>query len=68
LNRSLKSTGLSTLDVYYLNNLAEAQLEQLGKIQFEDKLAKAFETLEQARSEGKIKHYGLSSWQSFRVG
>lgn len=59
---------MSTLDVYYLNNVADSQLPQLGKLPFEDKLSKAFEFLEQARSEGKIKHYGLSNWQAFRVG
>ena len=41
--------------------------EKLGKQDFDNKLAKAFESLERARSEGKIKHYGLSSWQAFRV-
>lgn len=34
---------------------------------FYQRLESAFKFLEEARSKGKIKFYGLSSWRSFRV-
>lgn len=34
---------------------------------FYQRLESAFRFLEEARSKGKIKFYGLSSWRSFRV-
>lgn len=39
----------------------------MKKDKFEAKLAKAFEFMEKSRQEGKIKYYGMSSWESFRV-
>lgn len=58
---------VQTLDVFYINNFAEAQLQKIGKDRFYEKLHRVFEFCEKSRSEKKIQFYGLASWQSFRL-
>lgn len=66
LERSLKNLNLETVDLYYLHN-PEMQLEALTEDTFYHRLAEAFALLEQKVSEGKIKRYGLATWNGFRV-
>lgn len=66
LETSLKNLGLETLDLYYLHNSAESQLALSGEGKFYDKLAKSFEFLEEKVSEGKIKNYGMATFNCFR--
>ena len=65
LERSLKNLGLKTIDLYYIHN-PETQLGKVDDITFYKRLALAFEFLESAVREGKIKNYGLATWKAFR--
>ena len=64
--QSLRNLGLETLDVYYVHN-PETQLSVVSRAEFEQRLRAAFEQLERERAAGRIKHYGVATWNGFRV-
>lgn len=66
LDQSLKNLGVSTVDVYYIHN-PESQLRAVSEAEFYHRLQSAFERLEQNRSEGKLRYYGVATWNGFRV-
>lgn len=66
LASSLENLKLSCLDLYYLHNCAESQLALLGEEKFYTRLAKAFEFLEEKCEQGKIKNYGMATFNCFR--
>lgn len=66
LETSLKNLGLETLDLYYLHNCAESQLALIGDDKFYDKLKRGFEFLEEKVEQGKIKNYGMATFNCFR--
>jgi aryl-alcohol dehydrogenase-like predicted oxidoreductase len=66
LDQSLKNLGVECVDVYYIHN-PESQLGQVSETEFYHRLQRAFEGLEQNRSEGKLKYYGVATWNGFRV-
>jgi aryl-alcohol dehydrogenase-like predicted oxidoreductase len=66
LDQSLANMGLSCVDVYYIHN-PESQLSTVSREEFETRLSAAFKQLEQARADGKIRHYGVATWNGFRV-
>ena len=67
LNRSLKNLGLDCIDLMYLHNAVEGQIKDISKEQFQENLKSVFELYEQKRDEGKIKYYGMATWECFRV-
>ena len=66
LNLSLNNLGIETLDIYYIHN-PETQLGEVSQEVFSERLYYAFEVMESAIQEGKIKAYGLATWNGFRV-
>ena len=66
IERSRANLGLETLDVYYVHN-PEAQLEAVERPAFLARLRAAFEALEAAVGEGKIRRYGTATWNGYRV-
>lgn len=66
LNASLTNLGLSCLDLYYLHN-PEMQLEEVSRDEFMARLRAAFETLEEAASQGKLRLYGTATWNGYRA-
>ena len=66
LNRSLKNLQLECIDLIYLHNAVEGNLE-MPKETFLQKLKDVFEFYEQKRKDGKIRFYGMASWDCFRV-
>jgi aryl-alcohol dehydrogenase-like predicted oxidoreductase len=64
--QSLANMGLQTIDVYYVHN-PEAQLSAVSPAEFESRLRAAFEALEAERAAGRIAHYGVATWNGFRV-
>jgi aryl-alcohol dehydrogenase-like predicted oxidoreductase len=66
LAQSLRNLKLECVDVYYLHN-PESQLGQVPEEEFYARLRAAFESLEQRRAEGKLKFYGVATWNGFRV-
>ncbi|MBT8243100.1 MAG: aldo/keto reductase [Nitrosopumilus sp.] len=67
LDRSLKNLGLECLDLMYLHNAVEGQIKDVSKEQFLENLKSVFKLYEQKRNEGKIKFYGMATWECFRV-
>lgn len=67
LERSRKNLGLECIDLMYLHNAVEGQIQDITKEQFMKNLHKAFEFFESKRRENKIKFYGLATWECFRV-
>jgi aryl-alcohol dehydrogenase-like predicted oxidoreductase len=67
VNKSLANLGLETLDLLYLHNVAESQLPDIKPTQLLTRLEAAFDQLEQLRQQGKLRFYGLATWDCFRV-
>jgi aryl-alcohol dehydrogenase-like predicted oxidoreductase len=65
LDCSLKNLSLDCLDVYYVHN-PETQLSKISREEFNSRLLKAFEAMEQAVSAGKIRMYGTATWNGYR--
>lgn len=66
LDQSLENLGLSCIDVYYIHN-PESQLGFISLDEFYDKVRNAFDILERIAAQGKIKFYGIASWNGFRL-
>ncbi|MGI8495825.1 MAG: aldo/keto reductase [Pyrinomonadaceae bacterium] len=66
LDQSLRNMNLDAVDVYYIHN-PESQLGEIERSAFEARLAKAFEKLEENRTNGKLQFYGAATWNGFRV-
>ena len=66
LERSLKNLGLECIDLMYLHNSVEGQTH-LPREQFLKNLKNVFEFYEKKRKEGKIRFYGMATWECFRV-
>ncbi len=62
--KSLQNLNLKTLDVMYLHN-PETQLGYVDRKTFKKRIKKAFELFEKLVEEGKIRHYGIASWNAF---
>jgi aryl-alcohol dehydrogenase-like predicted oxidoreductase len=66
LEQSLGNMRLSCIDVYYVHN-PESQLSAVSQEEFGRRLRAAFEFLEQSVANGKIKNYGVATWNGFRA-
>jgi aryl-alcohol dehydrogenase-like predicted oxidoreductase len=66
VSQSLRNMGLETLDVYYVHN-PETQLQVVAREEFDVRLRAAFEQLEQERTAGRIRFYGVATWNGFRL-
>jgi aryl-alcohol dehydrogenase-like predicted oxidoreductase len=66
LEQSLRNMELECVDVYYIHN-PESQLGAVPEAEFYSRLRAAFERLEQNIAKGKIKMYGVATWNGFRV-
>lgn len=65
LERSLKNLNLECIDLLYLHNAVEGQ--KIPIKEFTEKLGHVFELYEQKREQGKIRFYGMATWECFRV-
>ena len=66
LERSLKNLGLSCIDLMYLHNSVEGQTH-ISREEFLKNLRDVFNFYEKKRKEGKIRFYGMATWECFRV-
>lgn len=66
LEQSLRNMNIACVDVYYIHN-PESQLGVVTEKEFHSRLRAAFEALEQNIRQGKIKTYGVATWNGFRV-
>jgi len=67
LERSRKNLGLECIDLMYLHNAVEGQINDVTKEQFMKNLRLCFEFYESKRKDGKIRFYGMATWECFRV-
>jgi aryl-alcohol dehydrogenase-like predicted oxidoreductase len=67
LNRSLKNLGLDCIDLMYIHNAAEGQLQDVSKEEFMKNLKDVFEFYEKQRKNKVIRYYGMATWECFRV-
>lgn len=65
LSRSLENLGLECIDIYYIHN-PEAQLDHVAREEFLRRIRAAFEFLEKAVADGRIKTYGTATWNGYR--
>jgi aryl-alcohol dehydrogenase-like predicted oxidoreductase len=65
LDRSRANLGVDCVDVYYLHN-PETQLGEVPREEYSRRLRAAFEWLESACAAGKIRYYGMATWNGFR--
>lgn len=66
LEQSLRNMNLESVDVYYVHN-PESQLGSVSEAEFYQRLEATFGELEKNRAEGKLKYYGVATWNGFRV-
>ena len=66
LDLSLDNLGLDAVDLYYVHN-PETQLEAHDREVVYNALEDAFVRLEKRRSGGDLRHYGVATWECFRV-
>ena len=64
VEQSLKNLQLETIDVFFLHN-PEMQLGYVEYKTLKKRIKKAFELFEKLVEEGKIRHYGIASWNGF---
>ncbi|MDG5775850.1 aldo/keto reductase [Haloarculaceae archaeon H-GB2-1] len=66
LDRSLENLGLDTVDCYYVHN-PETQLQNNSADAVYDQLEESFTRLEERAADDDLRHYGLATWEAFRV-
>lgn len=66
LELSRQAMGLETLDAFLVDQ-PEVHIPVIGKDQVNKKLEQVFMVLEQAVKDGKLRFYGISTFQGFRV-
>jgi aryl-alcohol dehydrogenase-like predicted oxidoreductase len=66
IERSLRNLRLDCIDVFYLHN-PETQLAEVTPEVFRHRIHAAFAALEGLVREGKLRAFGLATWNAFRV-
>jgi aryl-alcohol dehydrogenase-like predicted oxidoreductase len=66
VDQSLRNMKIDCVDVYYIHN-PESQLQFVSTQEFYTRLKLAFERLEQNRKDGKLRFYGVATWNGFRA-
>ena len=66
-HRSLSNLGVDTIDLLYLHNAPDAQLESVGREEFLRRLEEAFRLYERFRTDGTLGWYGLATWDCLRL-
>ena len=67
LDRSLKNLDVDCIDLMYIHNAIEGQIKDVSREEFLENLKAVFEMYEQKRNEGKIRYYGMATWECFRA-
>jgi aryl-alcohol dehydrogenase-like predicted oxidoreductase len=65
LDCSLRNLDLQSIDIYYIHN-PETQLGKIPREEFNERLLRAFDALESAVADGKIRLYGAATWNGYR--
>jgi aryl-alcohol dehydrogenase-like predicted oxidoreductase len=65
IDRSRANLGVDTIDVFYLHN-PETQLGFVDRAEFDARIRRAFAQLESLVAAGKIRWYGVATWDGLR--
>jgi aryl-alcohol dehydrogenase-like predicted oxidoreductase len=65
IERSRRNLGVECIDVFYLHN-PETQLTAVPRGEFNRRILAAMRTAESAVAAGKIRAYGIATWNAFR--
>lgn len=66
LDRSLEAMGVETLDAFLVDQ-PEVHIPVIGKAELNRKLERVFVALERAVAAGKIRYYGIATFNGLRV-
>jgi len=66
IERSRRNLGVDTIDLFYVHN-PESQLSEVSRDVFHQRLRQAFIMLEEQVKAGKLRYYGLATWNGFRT-
>lgn len=66
IERSRNNLDLEAIDVFYLHN-PESQLAEVPRDTFHHRLEGAFHMLEKQVKLGRVRYYGVATWNAFRV-
>lgn len=66
LDQSLRNLGLECIDLYYIHN-PESQLGSVSREEFDFRLRAAFQKLQEQVAAGKVRFYGVATWNGFRA-
>jgi aryl-alcohol dehydrogenase-like predicted oxidoreductase len=66
IERSRHNLGLETIDLFYVHN-PESQLADISRETFRERLKNVFVMLEKQVKAGKVRYYGMATWNAFRV-
>ena len=67
MDRSRKNLQLETIDVFYLHNPESQFGAGLSRNEFLARMKPAFQMLERAVVAGKIRHFGIATWNGLRM-
>ena len=67
IDRSLSNMNLECIDLAYLHNAVEGQIKDVSRDQFLENLRGVMKMYEDRRAQGKIRYYGMATWECFRV-
>jgi aryl-alcohol dehydrogenase-like predicted oxidoreductase len=65
IDRSRANLDVDTIDIFYLHN-PETQLGFLDRAEFDARIRRAFAQLELLAGQGKLRWYGVATWEGFR--
>jgi aryl-alcohol dehydrogenase-like predicted oxidoreductase len=57
--------GLDTIDLVYIHNSFESWYDQVEKPAYYEMLSRVFEVYEEYRKRGKLRYYGMATWNCF---
>jgi len=66
LNLSRQHMNIETIDIYYIHE-PELSISVLGEDKFYKNLEKVIDFYERKVSEGKIREYGMATWDAFQI-
>ena len=67
LARSRRNLGLECIDLAYLHNYVEGQSGSMDRDAMRVRLSEIFDMYELERKKGRIKYYGMATWESLRA-
>jgi aryl-alcohol dehydrogenase-like predicted oxidoreductase len=65
INKSLCNLGVETIDLVYIHNTYESWFDQVDTNTYLEMLERVFRVYENFRKEGKIRYYGMATWNCF---